>query len=534
MFAWRTLSILVLLPGIAHAGDGGGAGALSLLAPAVAIGLALATRKVVPSLATGAVVGALVAAGGDPLRGLAHLGSALRGAVWDLDHFKISLFSVLVAAMVGLLTASGAMRGLVARIQRVARGRRGAAGATWLSGLVIFFDDYANCIVVGKAMGPLCDRTGVSRAKLAYLVDSTAAPIATVAVISTWVAFQVDQLEAALAGAGHGDTAAFGLFVQSIPYAFYAWLTLAFVGMVALTGRDFGPMWGEEQRARARPRPADTSELPLAPAWVALLPILALVLVTFSWMVWTGAKAVAGEAPVAAAFGAVPLFEMVGEAAAYDSMLLGSAVATGLAVLLLILRVGMAPRAVPAAAWSGIRPVLAALLVLYLAWTLGETIHATGAGAYIAGSLEGRVAPALLPTLTFVLAGLIAFATGTSFGTMIILIPMVVPLGLALTGDPTGHVVLATTAAVLSGAVLGDHASPISDTTILSSLGAEVDVVTHVRTQLPYALTTGLLAVLLGTLPAGYGVAPGWLILLGVLACFLVLRLFGRAPVEAS
>ncbi len=521
---WWTAAGLVT-PGVALAGEG--AGAWSLLAPFAAIALALITRRVLLALGAGAALGALVSAGGNPLDGVVALGRFLAGSFLDLDHFKISLFSALVAAMVGILSVSGAMHGLVDRITGLARGPRGAMTASWLSGLVVFFDDYANCLVVGSAMGPLCDRMRVSRAKLAYIVDSTAAPVATLAIVSTWVAFQVDELSSALIASGE-TLPAFTLFVQSLPYAFYSWFTLAFVGAVAWSGRDFGPMRAVEADARAgRLAPTEASGIVLGPPLVALIPIAALVAVTFGAMVWTGRAALGAEAASAA------WFEVLGAAAAYDAMVIGSTTALVLATLGATTAGRLPAAAVPGAAWSGVRPLLKALLVLYLAWTLGEAVRATGAAEFLAGGLQGRLSPSLVPSLTFVLAAAIGFATGTSFGTMTILIPLAIPLALTLAGDPSDPVVLASTAAVLSGAVLGDHASPISDTTILSSLGAGVDLVTHVRTQLPYAATTGIIALGFGYLPAAMGVSPWPLLLLGTAACFVVIRVFGRLPEDA-
>lgn len=516
------LAVLAPLPAWAQGGPEH-AGGLSLLAPLVAIGLALATRRVLVSLATGAVVGALVAAGGAPVEAARLAVGFLGEALWDLDHLKISGFSVLVGAMVGILSVSGAMRGLVERIQRVATGRRGAMTSSWLAGMVVFFDDYANCLVVGNAMGPLCDRTRVSRAKLAYVVDSTAAPVATLAIVSTWVAFQVDLLDASLAEAGFAY-AGFELFVRSLPYAFYSWFTLAFVGMVALTGRDYGPMLAAEQAARSLAPPAEREQgVTSSPASVAVIPIVLLVALTFALMYWTGLQASEPGARV---------FEVIGAASAYDAMVLGSLAALLVAAGLAVGRGGLSPAALPGAAWTAVKPLLEALAVLYLAWTLGNAIGATGADHYLAGILGERLPAPWLPTLTFVLAALIAFATGTSFGTMTILIPLAIPLALAMTGATTHPVTLGSTAAVLSGAVLGDHASPISDTTILSSLGAGVDLVTHVRTQLPYALTTGTIAVACGYLPAAWGVNPWLLIGVGMVLCFGVLRLVGRRVTE--
>jgi len=507
----------------------------TLAPPLVAIVLALLTRRVVVSLAAAALVGALVAARGGPLNAIAILFRTGSEVVLDTDNLTVAAFSLLVAAMVGVMEASGGTRALVARIERLAKGRRGTMVASWLSGGVVFFDDYANCLVVGSAMGPLADRTGVSRAKLAYIVDATAAPVASLAIISTWVGYEVGLFGDALAGLDpelvqlHAGASGFGLFLQALPYRFYCILTLLFVGMVAITGRDFGPMAVEEARAAARPRPAPSAsdELKASP-WLAALPVLTLIVVTFSALWWDGWRSLGADAVGA------PLFDVFGAADAFGAMLLGSVVSLTVAVVLSVVLRALAPRAVPGAAGSAAKSVLQALVVLYLAWTLGSLIKQIGAPDFIAAAIDGRVPLAVLPGLVFVLSAATAFSTGSSFFTMGALIPIVIPVAVLLGGGGIDHVVvIASAAAVLDGAVLGDHASPISDTTILSSLGSRVDVVTHVRTQLPYVAVVGATTIVVCALPAALGVSPWVLVAVGGLVCFGALMTLGRVPQSA-
>ncbi|HHO53008.1 MAG TPA: Na+/H+ antiporter NhaC family protein [Deltaproteobacteria bacterium] len=505
-------------------------GGLTLLAPLVAVGLALLTRRVVPSLGAAIVVGAVVAARGSIPTALAHIAEVIFEVTTSTDNLKVSAFSVLVAATVGVMGASGGTAAMVARVEGLARGRRGAMAASWLAGGVVFFDDYANCLVVGGAMGPLCDRNRVSRAKLAYIVDATAAPIASLAILSTWVGYEVSLLGEALAGTG-SSAAGFSVFLTALPYRFYCVLTLAFVGAIALSGRDFGPMYAAEARQRASTSGVSTSDVSgtqasIAPtsAWLAVVPILALVGITFGGLWRSGWRALGPDAVDPR------LFEVLGAADAFQSMLDGSLAALIVAGVLAVasgsLRVGEVPRA----AWSSIRTVAAALVVLYLAWTLGGIIKDTEAAGFIASGLQGWLPPALLPALVFLLAVVTSFSTGSSFFTMGALIPLVIPLAVELGQGSTSPILLASAAAVLDGAVLGDHASPISDTTILSSLGSRCDVVTHVRTQLPYVLVVGLVALLMGTIPAGLGWSP-WLGLgLGSLACVGLVLSLGRVP----
>ncbi len=499
-------------------------GGLTLLAPVVAIAAALVTRRVVPSLVAAVTVGAWVLARGSLGGTLAALAEHVSAVVTDADNLTISAFSVAVAATVGVMGASGGTAALVGLIERVARGRRGAMGATAAAGGVVFFDDYANCLVVGSAMGPLCDRSGVSRAKLAYLVDSTAAPIASLAVVSTWVGYEVGLLDDALAGLSAEAPSAFALFLQALPYRFYCILTLFFVAAIALTGRDYGPMRRLEANPPPPPDAAESAARGRGGPWHAGLPVLALVLVTFGLLVSDGRRSLGPDAATA------PLFEVLGAADPFFAMLVGGVVAWLLAGGL-AMTAGLSPREVAAGSWGMVRNVLPALLVLYLAWTLGGLIKEAGTASFIAGALDGRLSPVALPAVVFLLAALTSFSTGSSFFTMGALIPLVVPLAHEMGGGAVGAVLLASTAAVLDGAVLGDHASPISDTTILSSLGAGTDVVTHVRTQLPYALTVGGIAVAVGAIPVvALGTSPWLSVAVGAAACGAVVRLVGKPP----
>jgi Na+/H+ antiporter NhaC len=518
----------LFLPGVAVAQDGDvNAGALSLLAPLVAIGAAVLSRRVVPSLALGVAVAALVAAAGAPLVALQSVGALFIGAATDLGHLQVALFTLTVAAIVGLLTASEAMRAMVERIEGLARGRRGAMVVSWLAGGVVFFDDYANCLVVGNTMQSVVDRFKVSRAKLAYIVDATAAPVASLAVVSTWVAFQVDEIGKGLAEQNLDSGGAFAIFLASVPYSFYCWFTLVFVGAIAISGRDFGPMFVAEQAAMQTEHAVDETKTSV-PAWIAPVSIGMLVLTTFAVMLWTGLNGL-GEAASGAR-----LFEIIGAADAYIAMVAGGLVALAVAVVLVVATKVVAVQAVPSGMWGGIKPVLHALVILLLAWTLSAGIASTGTGSYLETLVTGNLAIQWLPAVSFLVAAITAFATGSSFSAMGILVPVVVSIAVAVTGDAMSGIALACTASILSGACLGDHASPISDTTVLSSIGSGVDLVTHVRTQLPYVLCVGTVSVFLGYIPAGFGVSPLLLLPLGAVACVAIVMGFGRVPTAAA
>lgn len=520
----RWLLAFACTPGVAWASDGTHAGPLSLAAPLVAIMLALITHRVVPSLAAGVVVASLVASQGAPLGALTDILEHVRGAVWDWDHLRISVFAAAVAALVGLLHEAGATRALVGRVERLAQGPRGAMVSSWLAGTIVFFDDYANCLVVGGAMGPLYDRFRVSRAKLAYVVDATAAPVASLALVSTWIGYEVGLIDEALQGSG-STMSGFSLLLEGIPHRFYAWFTLVFVGAIALSGRDFGPMWASERAARQRPAVPE-AELARAegPGWLAAVSVIALVVLTLGVLIADGRAALGDRAAGAA------LFEVLGAADAYGATFQASLLALALGVSLTLGARVLPPRRALKGLVDGMRPLGEAFLVLYLAWSLSSAVQSTGAAAYLQGLLEGWLAPWLFPSATFLLSSVIAFATGTSYGTMGILMPLVVPLGVTL-GAQEPWVLAGATSAVLAGSVLGDHASPISDTTVLSAIGAGSELVEHVRTQLPYVLAVGLISLIFGHLPAGLGVNPWLLLPVGGAACVAVVMLLGR-PTE--
>jgi Na+/H+ antiporter NhaC len=500
--------------------------ALSLLPIVVAIVLALRTKHILLSLGMGAFVAALLLQGGHPWRALVTLvDPMLLDSAADRDNMKVIFFSLFIAGTVEVLRGAGGTAALVAAVTRKARTRRDGMVATWFAGMIVFFDDYANCLVVGSAMRDVTDRLRISREKLAYLVDSTAAPMATVALVSTWIGYEVGLMDEALVAAGREENA-YAFFMQGLPYRFYPLLALGFAGMVAFSGRDFGPMLQAEARA-AGDAPADDDGLPLPdrpPArllLLAALPIAALVGVTGA-SIWAQGSAAVG--PGAA------IFEIVGAADGYDAMLHGSTAALTLALGLGMLWSDQGG-AVMRHALRGMTEIFEPLCVLLLAWALSGAVNDLGAADYLVGMLGESLPAMALPTVVFVLGAGIAFATGTSFGTMAVLMPLVIPLSFAISSDM--HIALASSAAVLSGAVWGDHCSPVSDTTVLSSTGAGCDHAAHVTTQLPYALTVGAVAVLTGTLPAGMGVPPAVSLLLGLAACAIILRWKGRTPSAA-
>lgn len=534
----------LLLPTAALAvEETGHAGWVSILPPLIAISLALILRQVIPALFIGIWIGAWAAHGfsaaGLGMGLLDTLQVYVLNALADSDHAAVILFSMMIGGMVGIISRNGGMLGVVESIVKFASSVRRASAATVAMGLCIFFDDYANTLVVGNTMRPITDRQRISREKLAYLVDSTAAPVACVALVTTWVGYEVGLIGSALtdlAGVEVLDTNAYMVFLNSIPFSFYPLFALTLVFAVVSSGRDFGPMLDAEQRARrtGRVAPPTTGALMAdsdhrgaeakegAPrrAINALLPVGLLVVTVVAGLF------VSGEGDT--------VREIIGSAEPYQALMWGSMLGVISAAVLSIGQ-GILNLEETVSSWfTGIRSMLLAMVILVLAWSLSEITHVLGTAEFLVSLLADHLHPGWIPALVFILAAATAFATGTSWGTMGILVPLVVPLSWSLMAaqgmDPgaNAHVLYASVAAVLGGAVWGDHCSPISDTTILSSMASQCDHIEHVRTQIPYALLAGAVAVLAGALPAGFGV-PWWVCLpVGMAAVVIGLRIFGH------
>jgi Na+/H+ antiporter NhaC len=496
-------------------------GVLSLAPILLAIGLALWTRQVLISLGSGVLVASVLLNADHPWESLIYvIDPLIIDSLADRDHVKVITFTLLVAGTLEVVSRGQGTRALVNLLTRKATNRRSGQMATWSAGMLVFFDDYANCLIVGNSMRPLCDRLRISREKLAYLVDSTAAPMATLALISTWVGYEVSLIGDALEASG-SDANAYAFFIEGLPYRFYPFLALFFGLAIAWTGRDFGPMATAESQASESTVPTDHEPPPASRAWLAAIPIATLVLVTGLSLWIQGVEAVGPNAS---------LFDIIGASDGYDAMLHGSIAGLTLAVVIGMLLRALRPSEMVEACLDGARGLAEPIVVLLLAWTLGTAVQELQAAEYLVEALGGSIPDWLLPTLVFVLSAAIAFATGTSFGTMAVLIPLAIPL--AFSADGPHSLVLATSASVLAGATWGDHCSPISDTTVLASTGSGCDHAAHVSTQLPYALVAGAFTILLCTIPAGLGLSPWLCLILGCTACGLVVRFAGKLPEE--
>lgn len=539
--------------------------------PLLAVGLAIATRRVVLSLLASVVAGCLIltvgGSSGGFFAGVLDFFHLLWDFIWnalpgDPDRRMVTAFSLFMGAMIGVIHKSGGMQGLVDLLRPLASNRRRGQLTSWLMGMIIFFDDYANTLLLGQTMRPVTDRLRISREKLAYIVDSTAAPIAGVSLLSTWVATEIK-----LIGDGYADAqfppeeySAFSIFLLTIPLRFYPIWAFLFVMLVAATRRDFGPMLSAERRAIAGNIGSEDAHLESSKAlrpdadvqgrWhIAVVPIVAMILMVMTIIYLTGVattnNAHAGET------GYTPsLQEIVGNGNAYVALLLGSATGFLIAVRMAIHNRTLNDRQLVAASVSGARVMLLALAILWLAWALGDITRAPSTGAAATSRLatadylsslirDGNISGVWMPTTIFLLAAFISFCTGTSWGTMTILMPLAIQTTYQVLGGqqaniPADHpIMLASVGSVLGGSIFGDHCSPISDTTVLSSRSSGCNHIAHVRTQMPYALLVGTVSIVFGTIPAAYGISPWILLPTGLIVLWVFLRCFGRDAEDA-
>ena len=534
----------------------GGTDGWSLFPPLLAILVAVASGRLVWGLCLALFSGALIALPTDvpvymwPLHALYM---AAIDFVWTplRDSFQLFIlgFTASLIGMVRVVSLAGGTRGIAEALVRRAASARSTRLATALLGLAIFFDDYANTIVVGTTMRPITDRFRISREKLAYLVDSTAAPVAGVAIISTWIGFEVGLFGDAMDSLGAGISG-YELFFRALPARFYCLLTLFFLLVSTLMRRDYGPMLRAERRARqhnqplapgAQPMTGDAHQVPdhpdIAGHWaVAALPVGLVIFGVLAGMHWDARNAEA----VIAARGEHAFFSRVYWTAVFSNadgakvMFLSSLAGSGLAFVFArtrrSLRDGRRPLGTSTIlrTWvSGITGFSYALLILVLAWAIKEMCQAVHTSDYLIGALENVLDPRFLPLLVFGLAAAVAFSIGTSWTTMALLLPTMLPVAHQM-GDIT--LVILVAAAVLDGAIFGDHCSPISDTTVLSSIAASCDHIAHVRTQAPYAITTMCIAAVCGYLGSTLLYSTYIGLGLGMLVVVATLVIVGRDP----
>lgn len=496
--------------------------AWSLLPSLVAILLALVTKDALLSLFAGVVVGGVLLGMPDPLAMLRAVvgdgsgnGLGLIGTIADASNAGLLLFPVLIGILIALMERSGAADSFGAWVTERVRTRRSSQLACGLLGCLLFVDDYFSCLVCGAVMRPVAQRTRVSRAKLAFLIDATAAPVCMIAPLSSWAA------AVSATASDLGGVSGLELFVRAIPHNFYSLLTLAFVFALALTGRDFGPMTASELAAAGNAEPPasenDTSSAKHAGPLDFVLPIVLLVACCVPLMLWTGGFWGEGSARGSLALA-------LGDTDTSFSLPAGTLLALALSATFLVVRRSLRIADLGPCIVNGARSMVPGVLTLVLALSLKAMTAALDASGFVfelMSAAPGTLA-ALLPALLFVVAAALAFATGTSWGTFAILIPIAVAV-LGGASDAT----VAGIAACLAGAVCGDHASPLSDTTVMAAASADVELAEHVQTQLPYVL------LIAGTSLACYvacGLGAPWpaCVIAGGAALVVALLVLGR------
>jgi Na+/H+ antiporter NhaC len=524
-------------------------GWVSLIPPLVAIGLALATKQVLVALILGIFSGAWLWKGHAFAAFCTTLDTFLVESITNKDHAFILLFTMALGGMVSLVSASGGMQGMVDKMSRAAKTPASTQIVTWLMGVAIFFDDYANTLLVGQTMKPVTDKQKISREKLAYLVDSTAAPIASIALISTWIGYEMSLIEDGFKALSI-DRNVYQVFLQSIVHRYYAIFTLAFVFAIAYFHRDFGPMLKAERRALTESPSDDPDPKSKAleeeanqvtwgrSAWDAIIPVGVVLFGTIAGLVYTGREALADS--VSADFSIRYLGDLISAGNSFEALLWAAASGGIISAVMTKVRYRISVEQITEVYVKGVTHMMGACIVLVLAWAIGDVCGKLYTGPYLVELTTGRLSAELLPTVTFLLSAAVAFSTGTSWGTMAIVMPLAIRLSVelpkqqGLDASMVEIILISTIAGVLAGSTFGDHCSPISDTTIMSSLASGCDHIAHVSTQIPYALVTAFLAIVFGSIPAAYGVNPWLLNIVGIALCFIVVRFVGKPVYEVK
>jgi Na+/H+ antiporter NhaC len=526
-------------------------GIWGLIPPILTIALAFITKDVVISLFLGILSGTLIVAGGNPFAALVNLSDVVAGSLNDGWNIRIFLFCALLGGLVGLLSKTGATKAFGRWAALHVRSGKASMLMTWVFGLLIFIDDYFNSLAVGTVMRPISDKNGVPRAKLAYILDSTAAPVCIIAPVSSWVITVMSIVKGSEGFEQLGITE-FEFFIRSIPYNLYALLTIIMVLTIILTNRDFGPMaasnryhetTGSLYNQAYGDAPGEVAEVggkDRAIAWDMILPIVVLIVsavVFFPVTTWMGS--INGETitSMSQAMASMSFGDAFANTDASYALFYAVIFTLTVTMIYYFARRLFSIKEASEALKEGIGSMVPALLILTMAWSIGTIIKSApedgglGLAAFLSEAVvAGGLPLALVPMIVFALSALIAFSTGTSWGTFAIMIPITMPIiaGLAkakgLPVEGMSHAMFLGVSAVLGGSVFGDHSSPISDTTILSSTGASCPHLEHVGTQMPYALFVAACSIV-GFLLGGLflNAALAWI---GAIALFVAGMIF--------
>lgn len=540
VFMLTVLVLLVLVLAVPAFAEGDGASAnfgwLSILPPLLAIVLAFVTEQVLLSLFLGIFLGATMLNGWNPISGfLRAIDTYIVGSLGDPDSASVVIFLLAIGGMIGLVNKMGGTMAVARALGKRIKSARSAQFFTWLLGCFVFFDDYANSLIVGPTMSPLTDQHNISKEKLSYIIDSTAAPITGIAVVSTWAGYMIGVIGSTYADMGM-EVNAYNIFLSTIPYMYYCIFSLLMVLLLALTQKDFGPMYEAEKRARLTGKLVADGSHPMTGDEIAsmevrediefrainaILPILTLIVVVFVGIWYTGYLDLGPGTSFSDAFS---------NGDSYQALLWGSLTAS---LVAMVMGVGQKIFSVGEAfdTWmDGAKSMVIACTILVLAWSIGDVTSDVNTAEFLVGVVSGRIPVVLLPIIVFIISSLIAISTGTSWGTMAIVTPLALPLAEAAikTGaDPI--MLIITLSTVLSGAILGDHISPISDTTIMSSMASGADHLDHVKTQTPYAMVVAAISIICYIIVGLTHWNPIIMIIIGGVLVYLVIHFLGKS-----
>lgn len=490
-------------------------------------------QKVIAGLLVGGSAGALLLAGGNPAVAFMefftkHLIPSLQSG-WNMS---ILIFTLLLGGFVALIEKGGGIQALVQRWMQSPRAlKQRVQWSAYGLGLVCFFDGLANSLLVGKSLTPVAKQAGVSREKLSYIVDSTSAAVACVAVISTWIAYQLSMIKQGYELTGIGEVNTFGVFFRSLPSNFYCWFTLVLLVLVIARNWNIGPMAKAEAAAGRETHsanPETNATAPTSGAWRAVLPLAFLIGGLIIGLYLDGVEGAVlpiNFTKVAQAFGA-----------ADAAKLLVSISALACIVAYFSNRSKLKEEDAGEVFLGGVLHLFTPCLILISVWILSSTIKELGAAEVLSRLLEGNLPASLFPAVVFLVGTLISFTTGSSWGTMGVLMPLALPVAIYMESGPETASILVpqTVAAVFSGAVFGDHCSPLSDTTIVSSIACDIEPLEHVRTQIPYALIAAGVALFVGFIPSGFGL-PSWIsLIVGIVILYILAKIFGTSPNASS
>lgn len=525
-----------------------GFGIWSLIPPILAILLAFLTRQVILSLFLGVFSGVLMVYGGDVfIAFLRTLDQYLLGSLANAWNAAIIFFTLSIGGMAGIIAKGGGTKAVAAWLSKKAKTPRAGQLSTFFAGVFIFFDDYANTLIVGPTMRPMTDKMKISREKLAYIVDSTAAPIVGLACISTWVGYEIGIISGAFTDLGV-ETNFFFLFLKTLPFTFYNIFALFLVFYIGFQKRDYGPMLRAERRARLEGKVLADNAAPMSSLETqseeinegvepkistALIPLFTLIITAFVGLWYNGYTAVAADGVVW-----YQMVECFGAADPSIALIWAAIFASIVAGAVALINKTMSLNETFTSWVDGCKSLFITAVILILAWSIGSVVADVGTAKFLVASIGDSIPALLLPILVFLISCMVAFATGTSWGTMAIVVPLAVPLAANyIAGSPADSaLVLATLSAVLSGSIFGDHCSPISDTTIMSSMASGADHMDHVKTQIPYALTGACFTIgsylIVGLVQSWFGVALA--LLFGIIGIGLFVRFVGKPVVESK